>query len=214
MDRGARSKGTENSRRLAAGLKFQRHGRLHSGQIGLRFESGTVTLFRAGRERYRLSVTDIYRNASGDVYHMVIGHHREQTTSKTKSATGSEISRSLAPLCRALSVQSRNLRLAFRSPMADYATVTAPSVAFIGDEIAGCAPAPLKQGERAMQPRRRFTQTEPLKLRLAAFAKVSRESAERLSGPAREALLTKGRQAETAAHIDDWANSQGRRPPK
>jgi hypothetical protein len=65
-----------------------------------------------------------------------------------------------------------------------------------------------------MQSRRRFAQTESLKLRLAAFAKVSREKAERLSGPAREALLMKARQAEAAAHLDDWADTRGLRPPK
>jgi hypothetical protein len=27
-------------------------------------------------------------------------------------------------------------------------------------------------------------------------------------------LLKKARQADTAAHVDDWANSRGLRPPK
>jgi len=84
----------------------------------------------------------------------------------------------------------------------------------IGDENAGCAPAQLKQGERAMRQLRRFTQTESLKNRLAAFAKVTRERADRLSGPAREALLMKARQADTAAHLDDWANFKELRQPK
>jgi hypothetical protein len=84
----------------------------------------------------------------------------------------------------------------------------------IGDENAGCAPALLEQGECAMQRRRRFTQTESLKDRLAAFAKITRERAEQLSGPARDALLRKARQADTAAHLDDWANPQAQQPPK
>lgn len=65
-----------------------------------------------------------------------------------------------------------------------------------------------------MQPRRRFIQTETLKDRLAAFARITRERAEQLSGPERDALLKKARHADTAAHLDDWANSQGLRPPK
>jgi hypothetical protein len=84
----------------------------------------------------------------------------------------------------------------------------------IGDENAACAPARLEQGECAMQRRRRFTQTESLKDRLAAFAKTTRERAEQLSGPARDALLRKARQADTAAQLDDWATPQAQQPPK
>jgi len=65
-----------------------------------------------------------------------------------------------------------------------------------------------------MQLRRRFTQTESLKDRLAAFAKLTRERAEQLSGHERDALLKKARHADTAAHLDDWANSRELRPPK
>ena len=32
-------------------------------------------------------------------------------------------------------------------------------------------------------------------------------------GPEREALIKKARQADTAAHLDDWANSPGLQPP-
>lgn len=32
-------------------------------------------------------------------------------------------------------------------------------------------------------------------------------------GPVREALLKKARQADTASHLDDWANSTGLQPP-
>ena len=33
-------------------------------------------------------------------------------------------------------------------------------------------------------------------------------------GPVREAALRKARQAETHAHLDDWLDSPGLRPPK
>ena len=65
-----------------------------------------------------------------------------------------------------------------------------------------------------MYQRRRFKQTESLKDRLAAFAKKTRERAEQLSGPERDVLLKKARQADTAAHLDDWASSPGLQPPK
>lgn len=65
-----------------------------------------------------------------------------------------------------------------------------------------------------MDQRRSFKQTESFKDRLAAFAKKTRERAEQLSGPERDALLKKARQADTAAHLDDWANSPGLQSPK
>lgn len=65
-----------------------------------------------------------------------------------------------------------------------------------------------------MQQRRSFTHTESLKDRLSAFAKKTREEAEKLSGSARDTLLRKSRRADTAAHIDNWANSPGLQPPK
>lgn len=63
--------------------------------------------------------------------------------------------------------------------------------------------------------RRRFKQTTPLKERLEAFAAEARGQAANLR-PREEtdALLKKARQADTAAHLDDWANSRGLRPPK
>jgi hypothetical protein len=62
--------------------------------------------------------------------------------------------------------------------------------------------------------RRRFRQTASLKERLTAWAEGVREQAEKLSpGPEQEALLQKARQADTAAHLDDWANSSGLQPP-
>ena len=65
-----------------------------------------------------------------------------------------------------------------------------------------------------MLKRRRFTQTESLKDRLVAFASETREKAMVLSGHERHALLQKARQADTAAHIQEWVNSPGLQPPK
>jgi hypothetical protein len=47
----------------------------------------------------------------------------------------------------------------------------------------------------------------PLKDRLTAFAEEAREKAKSAVGPERDVLLRKARRAETAADIDDWANS-------
>jgi hypothetical protein len=65
-----------------------------------------------------------------------------------------------------------------------------------------------------MPEQRQFKQMESLKERLGTFAKDMREKAARLSGPERDDLLTKARQADTASHLDDWANSTGLQRPK
>jgi hypothetical protein len=66
----------------------------------------------------------------------------------------------------------------------------------------------------SMLKRRRFEQTLSLQERLSAWAGKVQEEAEKLpQGPERDALLKKMRQAETASHIEDWANSPGLRPP-
>lgn len=65
-----------------------------------------------------------------------------------------------------------------------------------------------------MEERRRFRQTAPLKDRLISFAQEARERARLLTGTERDTLLKKARQADTAAHIEDWANSPGLQPPK
>ncbi len=66
-----------------------------------------------------------------------------------------------------------------------------------------------------MQKRRRFKQIESLHERLSAFARDARDQADRLRpGPERDELLKKARQADTASHIDSWANSPGLQPPK
>lgn len=57
------------------------------------------------------------------------------------------------------------------------------------------------------QPRRRIERGKSFKERLADEAVQFRAEAAKLSpGTARELLLRRARQAETAAHIDDWLN--------
>lgn len=68
--------------------------------------------------------------------------------------------------------------------------------------------------EAVMLKRRRFKQAESLHDRLATRANRLREQIDELpDGPEREALLKKLRQADTASHIEDWANSPGLQPP-
>lgn len=63
--------------------------------------------------------------------------------------------------------------------------------------------------------RRRFKQETPLQSRFAIFAQEMREKAARSEpGPERDNLLRRARQADTASHLDDWANSPGLQPPK
>ena len=62
--------------------------------------------------------------------------------------------------------------------------------------------------------RRRFKQAQSLRDRLATWADGLRQQADQLpEGPERDALLKKLRQADTAAHMEDWANSSGLQPP-
>ena len=63
--------------------------------------------------------------------------------------------------------------------------------------------------------RRRYNQKVTLKDRLQLWAEKVRRDAEQLPrGPAREVLLKKARQADTRAHLGEWANSKGLQPPK
>jgi len=65
-----------------------------------------------------------------------------------------------------------------------------------------------------MPKRRRSKQQLSLQDRLAAWAQNVRKQAEELpAGPEQDALLKKARQAETASHLEDWANSTGLQPP-
>jgi hypothetical protein len=62
--------------------------------------------------------------------------------------------------------------------------------------------------------RRRFKQNISLQKRLALWASEVRTQAELLPpGAERDALLTKARQADTAAHLQDWASSPGLQSP-
>ena len=66
-----------------------------------------------------------------------------------------------------------------------------------------------------MSQRHRAKQTASLKDRLASFARKALDQAQQLpSGPERDELLKKARRADTASHIDEWANSTGLQPPK
>ena len=63
--------------------------------------------------------------------------------------------------------------------------------------------------------RRRFRPTTSFQDRLNAFAQDAREQAAELPpGVQRDDMLRKARQANTAAHLDEWANSPGLQPPK
>jgi hypothetical protein len=63
--------------------------------------------------------------------------------------------------------------------------------------------------------RHRFKQTVAFKDRCEVFAKDLRQRASNLAtGSEREDLLTRARQADTASHLDDWANSGELQPPK
>ena len=67
-----------------------------------------------------------------------------------------------------------------------------------------------------MQKRRRFfRQQTTLQDRVIEWAKEVRDQAAALPpGPDRDMLLKKVRQAKTALHLEDWANSPGLQPPK
>jgi hypothetical protein len=66
-----------------------------------------------------------------------------------------------------------------------------------------------------MTERRRLKQTESFKDRLATFAAEARERASKLAPSVeRDDMLRKARQADTASHLDDWANSPSLQPPK
>ena len=51
--------------------------------------------------------------------------------------------------------------------------------------------------------------------RLRLFAdRLKAEAAKLRPGPEQDALIKRARLADTASHIDEWANSPGLRPPK
>ena len=92
------------------------------------------------------------------------------------------------------------------------ASITATLKASIGDRETGWAPAYAKG--LGMQ-RRRYKNTLTFPDRLAKEADRFRQEAEaKPPGQERDELLRKARQAETAAHIDQWISSPGLRPPE
>jgi hypothetical protein len=66
-----------------------------------------------------------------------------------------------------------------------------------------------------MQPQRRHVKKAlSLQDRLASYAKSAREVAALLPpGAEKDELLRKARQADTAAHLNEWANSPGLQSP-
>ena len=66
-----------------------------------------------------------------------------------------------------------------------------------------------------MPKRRRFSKKQTLQDRVIEWVKDVRDQAAALPpGPERDMLLKKARRAETALHLEDWANSPGLQPPK
>ncbi len=63
--------------------------------------------------------------------------------------------------------------------------------------------------------RRRFKQFAPLDLRLSQEAeRLRKEAKDAAPGIEREKLIRRARQAETAAHMQDWLTSPGLRAPR
>jgi hypothetical protein len=63
--------------------------------------------------------------------------------------------------------------------------------------------------------RRRFKNTVTFPDRLKTFAdELKAKAAELRPSPERDALLKRARQADIAAHLEEWANSPGLQPPK
>ena len=63
--------------------------------------------------------------------------------------------------------------------------------------------------------RRRFNEQAPLDERLAEHAKRLRDEAQGTPPSVkRDDLIRRGRQAETAAHAQEWVMSPGLRPPQ
>ena len=90
-----------------------------------------------------------------------------------------------------------------------------PSLAAIGDENACCAPAIRSPEWSSAMQRRSFKHVMSFPDDLTQEADRLRGEAEKLRpGTERHDLERKARQAETAAHIDEWLKSPGLRPPE
>jgi len=64
-----------------------------------------------------------------------------------------------------------------------------------------------------MKKRNRVKHTTTFEERLALEAERFREAAQHETGTARELLLRRARQAETASHMNEWLKSPGLKPP-
>jgi hypothetical protein len=88
-------------------------------------------------------------------------------------------------------------------------------VAFIGDENASALPFYWKSGKERMMERRSFKPSASLDQRLEEQAKRLRKEAKGTPpGVEREKLIRLARQAETAAHIQQWITSPGLQAPR
>ena len=66
-----------------------------------------------------------------------------------------------------------------------------------------------------MQKRRRHKQCLSLNDRLKLFSDhLKAEAAKLRPGPERDAMLKRARMADTAAHLNEWANSSGLQGPR
>jgi hypothetical protein len=89
------------------------------------------------------------------------------------------------------------------------------SVAFIGDENAGCAPAPQSTKGRRSPMLRSRSHTHTFEGRLAEHkVRLEKKASKLKPGPKRDDLLKKAQQIDTAAHINDWLNSRGLQSPR
>jgi hypothetical protein len=88
-------------------------------------------------------------------------------------------------------------------------------MAFIGDENASALPPYRKSERNARMEKRTFKKSAPLNQRLEEQAKRLRKEAKGAPpGAEREKLIRQARQAETAAHIQEWLTSPGLQAPR
>ena len=87
-------------------------------------------------------------------------------------------------------------------------------LAFIGDENAGCAPAPISPGKESAMERSRPT-LHLFENRIAnEKAKLERLASELKPGPERDNILRKISQLETAARFNEWVSSPSLKVPR
>jgi hypothetical protein len=86
-------------------------------------------------------------------------------------------------------------------------------MASIGDEIAGCAPAPSSNGARHGTAATFQESHYPARTANLVCKEARKKASELLPGPEKDELLKKAQQADSAAHLDKWVNSPGLQPP-